>query len=128
MFQENKARQIFQKGNISYPPPYTQTDVCVSWCKKWSFFGKSDMLFFLETPVLRFSLFSYYISKVCSIFRKVLQILPETKAPSPGMLPFWHWFAVNMKSMATMSLLTRYPKKKKKMAAGEIFLKEHPQK
>ena len=36
------------------------TYVCVSGGKKCSFFGKFDMLCFLETPVLRFALLSYY--------------------------------------------------------------------
>ena len=46
VFQENKARQIFRKINI-YP-------------LKCSFFGKFDVLCFLETPVLRFALLPYY--------------------------------------------------------------------
>ena len=37
--QENKARQIFRKTNISYPPN-TRTYMCVSGGKKSSFFGK----------------------------------------------------------------------------------------
>ena len=55
MFQENKARQIFQKTNISYPatkisyPRAHQRvrNVCLSES-------------FLETPDLRFALFPYY--------------------------------------------------------------------
>ena len=42
VFQENKARQIFWKTNISYP-------VCVSGVKKWSFFGP---FVFLKHPFL----------------------------------------------------------------------------
>ena len=53
VFQENKARQIFRKTNISYP-------VCISGGKKCSFFGKFGVLCFLETPVLRFPLLPYY--------------------------------------------------------------------
>ena len=34
--------------------------VCVSGGKKCSFFGKFDMLFFLETPVLKFALLPHY--------------------------------------------------------------------
>ena len=52
MFQENKARQLFRKTNISSP--------CVSAGKKCSYFGKLGVLFFLETHVLRFALLSYY--------------------------------------------------------------------
>ena len=54
MFQENKARQIFQKTNISYPLIHT------SGAKKCSFFGKFGVVCFLETPVLRFALLPYY--------------------------------------------------------------------
>ena len=32
----------------------------VSGVKKCSFFGKFDVLYFLEKPVLRFSLLAYY--------------------------------------------------------------------
>ena len=45
VFQENKARQIFRKTNISY--------VCVSGGKKCSFFGNFGVLCFLpflESP------------------------------------------------------------------------------
>ena len=37
-----------------------QKDVCVSWGEKCSFFGKFDVLCFLEAPVLRFALLPYY--------------------------------------------------------------------
>ena len=57
VFQENKARQIFRETNISYTLIST---VWVSGCKKCSFFGKFDVLCFLETPILRFALFTYY--------------------------------------------------------------------
>ena len=49
VFQENNARQIFQK-----------TYVCVSRGKKCLFFGKFGVLCLFETPVLRFALLSYY--------------------------------------------------------------------
>ena len=59
VFQENKARQIFWKTNISYPLIRT-----CRWAyqggKKCSFFGKFGVLCFLETPVLRFALMPYY--------------------------------------------------------------------
>ena len=51
MFQENKARQIFQKTNISYTLIRT---------RKCSFFGKFGVLCFLETLVLRFAISFYY--------------------------------------------------------------------
>ena len=54
VFQENKARQIFRKTNISCPLIRTCT------CKKYSFFRKFGVLCFLETPVLRFALLPYY--------------------------------------------------------------------
>ena len=53
VLQENKARQIFQKTNISYP-------MCVSEDKKYSFFGKFVVFCFLVMPVLRFALLPYY--------------------------------------------------------------------
>ena len=34
--------------------------MCVSWGEKCSFFGKFDVLCFLEAPVLRFALLPYY--------------------------------------------------------------------
>ena len=52
VFQENEARQIFRKTNIS--------NVCVLGGKKCSFFGKFGVLCFLETPVLRFASLPYY--------------------------------------------------------------------
>ena len=59
LFQENKAHQVFQKTNISYP--LIRTHVYVSGGKKCSFFGKFGVLFFLlETPVLKFALLRYY--------------------------------------------------------------------
>ena len=51
MFQENKARQIFQKTNISYTLIHT---------RQCSFFGKFGVLCFLETLVLRFAILFYY--------------------------------------------------------------------
>ena len=59
VFQENKARQIFQKTpNISYP--LIRTYMCVSGGKKYSFFGKFGVFCFLETLALRFALLPYY--------------------------------------------------------------------
>ena len=59
MFQENKACQIFRKTNISYS---------ASGSKKCSFFGKFDMLCFLETPILISVLLPYYRRNQSSIF------------------------------------------------------------
>ena len=56
VFQENKARQIFRKTNISYPLIRTRT--CVSGGKKCFFCGKFDVLCFLGTPVYRSALLS----------------------------------------------------------------------
>ena len=67
VFQENKAREIFRKTNISYPA--THTYVFVSGGKKCSFFGTVGVLF-LETPVLRSALLPHYrrlISFLCII-------------------------------------------------------------
>ena len=57
VFQENKARQIFHKTNISYQKRRFLTP---SEGKKYLFIGKFGVLCFLETPVLRFALFPYY--------------------------------------------------------------------
>ena len=46
----------FPKNRHFLPPGY----VCVSEGKKCPFFGKFDVLCFLETPVLRFALLPYY--------------------------------------------------------------------
>ena len=48
--------------------PDTHTYVCVSGGKKCSFFGKFDMLCFLETPILIFVLLPYYRRNQSSIF------------------------------------------------------------
>ena len=56
--QENKARQIFWKANISYLP--IRTRACVyRWVRNVCFFGKFGMLCFLVIPVLRFVFFPY---------------------------------------------------------------------
>ena len=60
VFQENKARQIFQKVNICYPLIRTGTYVCVSGGKKYLFFEWFNVICILETPVLRFALLLYY--------------------------------------------------------------------
>ena len=61
VFQENKARQIFRKTNISYPPPPPPPPPPPHpGAKKCSFFGKFGVLCFLVTSVLRSALLSYY--------------------------------------------------------------------
>ena len=59
VFQENKARQIFWKTNISFPLIRTRT-CAYQGARNVRFFGKFGVLWFLETPVLRFSLLPYY--------------------------------------------------------------------
>ena len=56
VFQENKARQIFRKTIIFYP--------LIRTC---SFFGKFDVLCFLETPVLRKKDFCIHFSPLIRI-------------------------------------------------------------
>ena len=60
VFQENKTRQIFRKTNICNPVihirPCTYQGV-----SNVRFFGKFDVLCFLETPILRFALLPYYL-------------------------------------------------------------------
>ena len=51
-FKKTKHAKFSEKTNISYPLIRTGG-------KKCSFFGKFDVLCFLETPVLRFALLSY---------------------------------------------------------------------
>ena len=52
VFQENKARQIFRKTNISY-----------SLIRTLTFFGQFGVLVFLGIPVLKFALLPYYRQK-----------------------------------------------------------------
>ena len=60
-FRNTSSSVIRQKKNEkrTFLAPDTHT-VCVSRGKKCSFFGKFDVLYFLETPVLRFALLPYY--------------------------------------------------------------------
>ena len=68
VFQENKARQIFQKTGIYFP--LIRITWCVSGGKKCPFFGKLDVICFLETPILKFALLSYYRQFVAIYFFK----------------------------------------------------------
>ena len=45
--------------NEHFLPPDMHNYVCVSGGKKCSFFGKFDVVCFLETPFVRFALFPY---------------------------------------------------------------------
>ena len=53
VFQENKARQIFRKTNMSYRLICTEGKKCL-------FFEKFGMLCFFETPGFRFAFLPYY--------------------------------------------------------------------
>ena len=59
--EENKARQIFWKTNISYVRLVVRG-------KKCSIFGKFGVLCFLVTSVLRFALLRYYRQIVWTVF------------------------------------------------------------
>ena len=56
-----KTKHVNFVKNKHFLPPDTHTYVCVSGCKKCSFFGKFVVLCFLETPVFRFALLLYYL-------------------------------------------------------------------
>ena len=59
VLQENKARQIFQKRNISYPLMGTRT--CAHQeVRNVCFLGKFSLLCFLVTPVLTFATLPHY--------------------------------------------------------------------
>ena len=68
-----QTRSNFPK-NERFLPPDTHTYVCVSGGKKCSFFGKFDVLWFLETPVLGFAFLPYYRGSV-SFFSCFLDFL-----------------------------------------------------
>ena len=59
--------------------------VCVSGDKKCSFFGKFDVLFFLETPVLRLALSPYYrrIANISVMSWGILLIFAASKLILP---------------------------------------------
>ena len=67
VLKENKARQISEKTNISYP--LIRTGTCAyQGVRNVCFFGKFGVLCFLLTPVLRFALLPYYrriVSDTC---------------------------------------------------------------
>ena len=55
---KKKSTPNFPKNE--HLPPDTHTYLCVSGGKKCSLFGKFGVLYFLETPVLRFYFSTYY--------------------------------------------------------------------
>ena len=59
VFQKKQSTQIFRKTNISYPLIPTRT-CAYQGVRNVRFFGKFDVLCFLETPVLWFVLLPYY--------------------------------------------------------------------
>ena len=56
VFQKKQSTQIFRKTNISYPLIPTRT-CAYQGVRNVRFFGKFDVLCFLETPVFRFTAF-----------------------------------------------------------------------
>ena len=61
VFSRKQSTPNFSKNeDFLPPPPDTHTYVCKSGGKKCSFFGKFGVLFYLETPVLRFALLPNY--------------------------------------------------------------------
>ena len=55
-----KTKHAKFSGKQTFLPPEMHTYMCVSVGKKYSSFGKFDLLCFLGTPVLRFALLPYY--------------------------------------------------------------------
>ena len=79
MLQENKARKIFRKMNISYP--------LIS--RKCLFFGKYGVICFLVTPILRFAFLSYYRRSIVWLYPEaywrpcqISNTLPSIYVPS----------------------------------------------
>ena len=58
-FKKTKHVKFSEKRSF-----FTPWHACISGGKKWSFFGKFDLLCFLETPFLRFTLLPYYRQNV----------------------------------------------------------------
>ena len=100
VFQENKAHQFFRKTKISYPMIRTCAYVCVLGAKKCSFFGKFDVLCFLETPVLRFFLLSYY--------RRIYVFNQEGGLKDVIVLSYMHWNEGKLKFMQLLVTGTSY--------------------
>ena len=58
--QDVKESSAYMPSNDALYQGWRDFQVCLSGSKKCSFFGKFDLLCFLETPVLRFALLPYY--------------------------------------------------------------------
>ena len=105
VIQENKAFQIFRKIDISYPLIHRRF-VCVSG-GNCSLFGKFDVLFFLETPVLRFALLPYYRRNIW--MKKVSYVQQTTLCLSrPYHFNFFHLFNTLLQSIKRIVLRLIY--------------------
>ena len=73
-----KTKYVQFSKNEHFLPPNKHTNVCISGGKKCSFFGKFDMLCFLENP--------FWDSSYCCITDKLLlnQMLVQTKFAQNG--------------------------------------------
>ena len=71
---KEKSTPNFRK-NKHFLPRHTHTYVCVSGGKKCSFFGKLCVLFFLETPVLRFTFLSLFRGNTVSEVETIASLL-----------------------------------------------------
>ena len=101
-FQKTKHVQFSVKRTfLTPPPPETQTYVCVSGGKKCSFFGKFGVLYFFETPVLRFALLPYY--RRCKPFVEKLKKWSLSYTQSVAVSKLIHhlqgWFALVYRKM-----------------------------
>ena len=83
--KENKAGQIFPKTNISYPLIRTRT-CTYQEVRKFRFTGKLGLLCFLVTPVLKFTLLSYYHRYTRHCKEKKLLTCKESGLPKPKCL------------------------------------------
>ena len=71
---KEKSTPNFWK-NKHFLPRQTHTYVCLSGGKKCSFFGKLCVLFFLETPVLRFNFLSLFRGNTVSEIETIASLL-----------------------------------------------------
>ena len=67
-FKKKSTSNFPKNEHFSYSGTHT---MCVSGGEKCSFFGKLDVLCFLETPALRFALLPYYRRIFCAYFEKL---------------------------------------------------------
>ena len=90
VFQENKSHQIFPKTNISYPLIRTRTSAYHGGRNEF------DVLCFLETPVLRFTLLPCYRR---NIPRNTIVRLPNLKSgdsQGAGNISIILWWQVSL--------------------------------